>query len=250
MWVANRPDIQCPQALGGSGHPGALTVPGSMTMRAPTSHQNRLRRCIACLHFSEDDVNALRSLLGLLDPYLKQEWEVAAPERAHLVLARVDNADDGIDAFGGTPVIACVRRPRQLDAPAIHRPLRASEILTVLNEYGETAADVAASPSPSPAQAGKGAARAWRLGFWPLEFETLPPAWRQVMAALSARSMTREQLALCTGIEGSEIDRCMQALKACNALMESSSTVPPRDPPPAGWRHFITGIGRKLGFTA
>lgn len=219
-----------------------------MTMRAPVSNQRRLRRRIACVHFSEDDLNALRSLLGLLDPYLKQEWEVCAPGEADLVLARLDQADVTPDTPADKPVIACVRRPRQHASPAVHRPLRASEILTVLNEFDEPAADAAATPSP--AQTGATAVQAWRLGFWPAEFETFPPAWRQVMAALSARSMTLEELIRRTSVKRSEIDRCLQALQASGALKASSASTWPSDPPPARWRHLISGIGRKLGFSA
>ncbi len=218
-------------------------------MRAPISRQNRLRRRIACLHFSEDDANALRSLLGLLDPYLKQEWTVVAPEQAHLVLARMDTTDLKLDVSAGTPVIACVRRPRQHDGPAIHRPLRASEILAVLNEFEVAADDVATMPVPPRSGSDSTTVQAWRLRFWPLDFETYPPAWQQMMAALSARSMSLQELTRCTGIHRSEIDRCMQVLQACDALTESSSTTP-CELPPARWRHLIAGIGRKLGFKA
>lgn len=207
-------------------------------------NQRRQARRVACIRFSADEVNALRSLLGLLDPYLRQDWEITDPDQADLVLARVDDVDDAGGIAGDKPLVGCARRPREHASPSIHRPLRASEILTVLNEFGEPDedGDDAAMPEDTRADA------PWRLTFWPLDYEAYPPAWHQALAALTARTMSTRELVACTGMQRVEADRCLAALRACGALVSTSTAASPRpDAPSEGWRQFISGIGRKLG---
>lgn len=215
-------------------------------MRVPTSHSNRPRCRVACIQFSKDGTNALRSLLGLLDPYLKKNWEICEPDQADLVLLRVNEEQDGHELSPeGKPVIACVRRPRQHASPAIHVPLRASEILAVLNEFDAPGDNDPTLSTSSSSQAT--VAEVWRLGFWPLEFEKYPTAWQKVLAALTSHSMTAEDLAQCTHMRRAEIDQCLQTLRESGALEESTPSASNGPPPATGLRDFIAGIGRKLG---
>ena len=142
-------------------------------MRIP----DQLRR-LAHRHFDRDEVASLRSLLSLLAPYLKAEWQVVDGDDADLVLVRLDAPAQTIErnVRGGPRAIACVRRPREALVPAIHRPLRAYEILTVLNEAGRSV-----QPQPSVLQEGQVAA----LAYWPIEFEDWPSAWSRVLAAIA-----------------------------------------------------------------
>lgn len=217
-------------------------------MRGAASNANRLQRRIACIHFSKDETTALRSLLGLLDPYLKKSWDISGPEQADLVLMSIDESDAGqASSPTGKPVVACMRRPREHALPAIHRPLRASEILKVLNEFDEPAISDASSPARPLPQAA--AVEAWRLDYWPLEFEKFPTSWHKVMAALAARGMTLEELIQCTHLGRAEIVQCMRKLRDIGSLRESSTSAPQIPHTTMGLRNFIAGIGRKLGLT-
>lgn len=214
-------------------------------MAARGSREERLQRRVACVEFGADDINALRSLLGLLDPYLKHAWAVGNAEQADLLLVRLDGAHSPPAWPDGRTTVGVARRPREHPSPTIHRPLRASEILAVLNEAEEAVVADVSPPAAEPAPD----AQAWRLDFWPLDFETCPRPWRRVMAALSARAMTADDLVKCTRIAPDDVDRCLQWLRETDALSNAHRPSPPRTPPAPRWRHLIAGIGRKLGFS-
>lgn len=213
-------------------------------MNALGSNARRQPRRIACIEFEPDEINSLRSLLGLLDPYLKHAWEVGDLAQADVVLVRCDAENTPMALPGGTTVVGCARRPRQLASPAIHRPLRASEILAVLNDGGETASATGTEPGATPAPS----TEAWRLSYWPLDFESFPPPWRRVLAALAARAMTREDLVHCTRLAMDDVSHCLQRLRDAGALTGTRKPSLSPAPPAARWRHLIAGIGRKLGF--
>lgn len=214
-------------------------------MNALSSAARRLRRSIACVDLGPDEINSLRSLLGLLAPYLKHAWEVGPVDRADLVLVKRDSDDAPSPVPEGVTIIGCARRPRQHASPTIHRPLRASEVLAVLNEFEEDADHQAGVPTPPPAPS----AQAWRLAYWPLDFETFPSTWWRVLAALSGQARTRDELVRCTGLARGEISQCLQRLREVSALIEADKPSPPRATQASKWRHIIAGIGRKLGFS-
>jgi hypothetical protein len=193
-------------------------------------------------HFDIDDVASLRSLVGLLRPYLKAHWQVVDGEDADLVLVRVDDPQRTAELLQplGARAVPCVRRPRDMKRPAIHRPLRAYELLSTLNEASANA-DQAAGRAQGEV--------ALSLAYWPLEFDTWPADYTRVLAALAGEPRLPGELALLTGTSEDTVTACLETLQRANALKRSPREAQAGEGArPAGLLDFISRVGRRLGF--
>ncbi|GEM_PF-5851970 len=117
-------------------------------------------------------------------------------------------------------------------------------MLDLLNEVGEeTSAATEAMPPVEPSSAGE----RQRLRHWPLGFESWPAAWIRVLAALSGSALDARELAERCDIAPAEVSRCLNALRALDALdrPEAARPAPAAD---SGWRLIFHLVGRKLGF--
>lgn len=197
----------------------------------------RPSRRLAHMHFAIDEVASLRSLLSLLAPYLKSDWQVVEDGDADVVLMRLD-APRPTTESGNSRRVACVRRPRDAQGPAIHRPLRAAEILALLNEM---------EASENAARAALEIERAVVLAYWPTEFEEWPPAWTRVLASIVRTPRSAAQICAATGVNKIEVGNCLAELQRIDALTFAAGQVATAEPA-TGLRNLIRRVGRKLGF--
>jgi len=200
---------------------------------------------IACHQFSQAEVEALRSLLGLLATYLRHPWEVGVDATAAaIVLVNLDHPEP-------TPVLApgrlvgCAVKPRLKPAGCIHRPLRAAEILALLSE------PVAASAPRGTAESEPvHAARRYRLSAWPLDFTSWSrDAWR-VLGAMTREHLGLDEITARTGVDAAEVRRTLDALCALglvDTVVERHAVRRPHGPLRAGWRSLASRVGQLFG---
>ncbi len=203
---------------------------------------------LCCAGFSEADRASLRCLLGLLTPYLRPPWElVDAPALADLCLVRLDG--EAPLAVSHPRQAGCARHPREFAAGTLHRPLRAPQLLALLSATGEELS------APAPRQGPDGSAHTMpplRLLAWPLNAECGPRLRLHVLAALSAGPATVDALAARVGASVQEVAGFIEPLCRDGLLVADARIAAPVPPPPpvaSGWRAFMAGLGRRLGFS-
>lgn len=201
---------------------------------------------LACHQFLATDVEVLRSLLGLLDPYLRSHWRIVERVGAgvDLVLVNLDHPHP-VPPPQGLPRVDCTARVREHRGRCIHRPLRASEVLAVLNGAGEQAGIGVAVPDGT----------AVRLRAWPPD----PAAWEaealQVMAALTSRIATPAQIAGLTGLGLLRVHGILARLHHAGLVDgEAGAGVAVREPAVAAvrtgrWRALAQRVGQLLGLS-
>ncbi len=204
--------------------------------------------------FTDEEKSSLRSLLGLLRPYLRGEWSLVEHDSAHLCLVRLD-APEPVEAPGGR-WIGCALRPREFAAGTLHRPLRAAQILNALNDAVET--DTARQDVPAPAPVANPAAvpqaamsGRLRLVGWPLDFDRGPSDRIHMLAAMTAGPLHFDELADRTSVARGTLRGWLQELHdaglvACDQL--ATQDVAPA-PASLGWRALIARVGHRLGFS-
>ncbi len=168
---------------------------------------------LGCLSFDSTDLASLRSLLVLLQPYLKSEWVADSGDSGDLLLIDLD-AGQGVPDFpSGIPLIGCARKPRAVKNAApiiIHLPFRAAEVLAVLSEHDGGGAPGAVVSAPFGA-----ANRELKLRGWPLDYQKWPRHCLKMMALLTRRSLTMRQLASRLGIvDLNKLEQCRQRLES------------------------------------
>ena len=169
---------------------------------------------IACPNFSAEEIGALRSILGLLRPYLRHAWVVdAAVEEdvapTDLCLINVDHPGAPALPPGHPRVIGCSSRPRNHARGTLHRPLRPPEILALLSEAGSRLhgerqyTDATASLEWS-----------YRLAAWPRDLDDWPRSWWRVMASISAEALPLPRIAERTELPSRYVELCIERLHA------------------------------------
>lgn len=204
---------------------------------------------IACPNFSQEEADALRRLVGLLKPYLRRGCVVDAQAPADLCFVNLD-ADEGDRPHGrfAHRTVGCAARPRLHPQGTIHRPLRVAEVLAVL---GEAAAAVRRGAQDRAEAAGI----EWdfRLHTWPLEFEQWKRSWWRVLACLRQEPASVARIAARTGLDGAEIQECIDVLLLSGAVDRLAARRPhavPRASASAGrWRALAARVGTLLGFS-
>ncbi|MFB9068243.1 hypothetical protein [Pseudofulvimonas gallinarii] len=205
---------------------------------------------LACHQFLATDVEALRSLLRLLESYLRNRWEVVEriDRDIDLVLVNLDHPapaplPDGLNR------IDCAARPRLRHRACIHRPLRASEILTVLNDA------VSAEARPVCAAVSAPTGR-HRLAAWPLQLDGWHDDALRILATLTSRAATQAEIVAATGVAPARVDVVLSRLRDQGLLELATQRVPPAprivhgNVVPGRWRALATRVGRLLGLPA
>lgn len=201
---------------------------------------------IRCHGFPREDVDALRSLLGLLRDYLRQPCLVVDDEPSDLVFVDLDHAVGEPDATPGARVVGCAVKPRLRARGTIHRPFRAAEVLAVLSELTAGGTDVAAGTA-----AGEGGEWRYRLRLWPLGFEQWPRESWKVMAAIARRHCSVPEIAARTGLAPSEIAARvaqLRKLELLDTLVERRALVRDPETNSPSWRGLAARVGQLLGF--
>ena len=198
---------------------------------------------LACPNFGADEINALRSMFSLLQPHLKQAWEIVQDAPADLLIVNLDSGPPG-GLPPQVPVIGCALKPRQHPRGTLHRPLRASELLALLSEQALPGPAIEAPPPLVAIE------RRYRLLGWPAGFETWPEPWRRVLAATSRVARAPADIAARTGVAEDEVGRCLQRLES-EGLLEvvrlDRPDVPAPVPTPGRWAGLAARVGQLLG---
>lgn len=201
---------------------------------------------IHCTNLCDDEVAALRRLLGLLSNHLRFPCEVIAdPVAADLVLLNVDLPGGDTPGFGPARVIGCALKPTAHPAARIHRPLRAYELLAVLSEVQPVAVP-AGSLAPS-----HGHDRRYSLREWPLDLGAWSRDQIAIMAAISGDTRTAQAIALRTGYALTLVQTCLdELLRQGLADQEASAptSIPVAVAPHRGWQKLARRVGQILGF--
>lgn len=200
---------------------------------------------LACPNFSAAELDALRSLMGLLQPYLNQPWEITDAARAEVVLVNLDHPGD-FSLPNGTTVVGCAQRPRLHPAGTLHRPLRVPEMLALLTDVGARTQHRA----PQHAESGEPAIE-WRYGLrsWPLDFLQWPkPAWR-VLAIITRARHSASEIAERAGLSLSEVEGHLALLQRIDLIDRfGEPRAPARPPAPGNWLGLARRVGQLLGF--
>ena len=201
---------------------------------------------IACHNLSPSEIDALRSLIGLVRPYLKQHWEIAPSREKEADLVIINRDVPGVE---GVPreamVVGCATRPRTFTGRTIHRPFRVPEILAVLSECGE-------QRKPTTADEQVVDAYQYRLIAWPLGFETLPRQWWKLMSSISRCPRTLQQILDCTRLPADEAGRCLDELRKrqlIDRLLDRHARPVEAAAPAARrpWSSFVARLSHVLG---
>jgi hypothetical protein len=204
---------------------------------------------IACPNFSAEEIGALRRLLGLLEQYLTRNWIVVDEHPGNVYFVNVDLAGGAevIDLPAGSRVVYCALRPRLHGKDAIHRPLRASEVLAILTE------ESVSSDRQATGQVVQGDVE-WRfqLRAWPVDLEKWPLIWWKIFASISDTARSVGEIVGCVGTEEEEVNRCIAALVGAELIIKSAKrdtrNVPRNDISRARWKGLATRVGQLLGF--
>jgi hypothetical protein len=198
---------------------------------------------IACRHFSREEVDALRSLLRLIQPYLKRPWVVSEGGDAELCLVNLDAEGGAATAGVGQRVVGCATKPRRFQLGTLHRPLRVPEMLAVLSEIQD------AAPTPDEA-----VAWAYRLHAWPADIEAWPRPWWRVLACVGGAALTLPEIAARTGLPLAEVERCLaRATAQCcveRLALRRSPVAAAVDATARPWAQWAVRLGRLLGLAS
>ena len=174
---------------------------------------------IACPNFSTEEVGALRSILGLLKPYLKQPWEVdvGMPDMQSwpdVCLINVDQPGAPTVPPGSAPrVVGCSSRPRHHPQGTLHRPLRPPEILALLSEAGGRARGGRRHTHVSSSLEWS-----YRLVAWPRDLGDWPKSWWRVMASVSAEPLPLPRIAERTELPSRYVELCLERLRTAGLV--------------------------------
>jgi hypothetical protein len=200
---------------------------------------------IVCPNFSHDEVDALRSLVGLLRPYLKHAWLVEEGDRGEVCFVNLDAATARLPVAHGMRVVGCSLRPRLHAQGTLHRPLRVPEILAVLSDVA-----TAHAAEGTSASATQDITYRYRLRAWPIGFERWQKPWWFVLAAIAHAEHTVEEIAERTGVPMRDVHECLSALVRLDAVdrlaqrLAGANAAPPR----GSWRSLVLRVGQALGF--
>ena len=187
---------------------------------------------IACPNFSAEELGALRSILGLLKPYLKHAWIVDAVVREDtappdICLINVDHPGAPAVPPGHSRVIGCSSRPRNHPRGTLHRPLRPPEILALLSEAGSRVLGERGYTDATPALEWS-----YRLTAWPRDLADWPKSWWRVMASMTAEALPLPRIAERTELPLRYVELCAERLRAAG-LVERTPRVREAAAPPA-----------------
>ena len=173
---------------------------------------------IACPNFSAEELGALRSILGLLKPYLKHAWIVDAvvPEDAappELCLINVDHPGAPAVPPGHQRVIGCSSRPRKHPGSMLHRPLRPPEILALLSETGSRVLGERRYTDATPSLEWS-----YRLAAWPCDLADWPKSWWRVLASIAAEALPLPRIAERTELPSRYVELCIERLRTAGLL--------------------------------
>jgi len=160
------------------------------------------------------EMGLVRTILKLSSS-LRASWAVAEGGACDVLL--LDDAADGVNPAPGTTVIPVLRRGEAAMGISLQRPIRAEELIDLLN--GETARREALAPVASAAVSAGDKALA-RLHRWP-PFALLngKPAYVQLATLLSKHPLSAAKLSVLAARPLAECEAFMRELDARQLLV-------------------------------
>jgi len=219
---------------------------------AAIPHSTALR--IACHGLADEEVAALRRLLGLIQSHLPQPCALAARGEAPDVLMVNLDVDLAPANTGSAAVVGCSLKPRQHPEGTLYRPIRAYQLLSLLTGFIGPSKDMSASTDdPAPSLPEERQVSRHRLRVWPAQAMDWPPKWWLVMSTIRSVPRTTEEIAAQTGVAVDVIGQCIAELEKLGAIECESVQVEAREaaPPPVAdrrWRALTRRVGQILGF--
>ncbi|GLQ94025.1 MarR family transcriptional regulator [Dyella acidisoli] len=175
---------------------------------------------IACPNFGIEEKGALRSILGLLKPYLGHPWVVSDAGPFDVCFVNVDNPDDAATTLDvASRVVRCALRPKQHPKGTIHRPLRPHEVLAVLSDVTKQLKGSESDDRPH-----QGGHWGFRLRGWPLDFAKWPKPWWRVLACIARETHSIAQIAERTGLPAKYVEACIERLLAAQLVERLACT--------------------------
>lgn len=154
----------------------------------------------------DTDVNAVRSLLGLLAAYLREPWRVVLEGEYDLGIVRLTDAETRLAPAppGSPPLIPCMMHPRRHPGTALNHPFRAADLLTTLNEFSDRLGTRRAAMA-SVASGRIGDDAVLELSHWPVDFLQWSPEHRRIAAALARGAQPVASLAPYAGVSKTQV---------------------------------------------
>ena len=220
---------------------------------AAIPHPTALR--IACHGLADEEVAALRRLLGLIQSHLPQPCALAARGEAPDVLMVNLDADLAPANTGSAAVVGCSLRPRLHPEGTLYRPIRAYQLLSLLTGFAGPSKDAtAATADPAPASSEQRPVSRYRLRVWPAQAMDWPPKWWMVMSTIRSIPRTTQEIAVQTGVAVDVIEQCIVELEKLGAIECESVQVETHESAPTPpvvdqrWRALTRRVGQILGF--
>ena len=193
------------------------------------------------------EMGLVRTILKLSSS-LQASWIVAEGGACDVLL--LGDIDEAVNPSPGTTVVNVLRRGEPASGLSLLRPIRAEELIDLLNAEGsrrEALAPVAATATAH----GK---RLARLHRWP-PFALLNgrPAYVQLATLLSKHPLSADRLSALAGRPLAECEAFMRELDAHQLLVwqggapAASSAAAPRPAAPPERRGLLSTLRRKLG---
>lgn len=199
---------------------------------------------IVCLNFTRDEVDALRSLLGLLRSYLKQPWVVATEPPGDLYFLNLDASTGVFPAHDPTMrIVGCALRPRMQRKGTLHRPLRVAEVLAILTDLSGEYSGISVGAERMEWR--------FRLRAWPLELEHWPAESARVLAYISTHARSVAQISSRVEMAPVEVERCIALLTRMDLIdrLAERRVLPAPHVAAPRWRSLATRVGHVLGFS-
>lgn len=199
------------------------------------------RVAICCVDLSSDEVNALRRLLNLLASHLSHPCElVDSWVGADLVIVNMDVPTRLPQASAAT-VVGCSIKPSLHPQAKLHRPIRAYELLAVLNEIRPASLN----------RSDQTKNYRYRLREWPLDLAAWNGNQLKIMSAITREASSVPEVAMRTGVVEAEVAECLEALQR-EGLVETEVVANARVEArhfESRWQKLTARLGQLLGFS-
>lgn len=169
---------------------------------------------------SAAEAGLIKTILKLSSS-LHAAWAVADSGAFDLLL--LGELQDAVQVPSGVPVVHLRRRGEAGAAKALYRPIRAEELIELLNDFGGRVAPDAPPAATIPVATQGGAAR---LNRWP-PYSLLngKPVYVRLSSLLTKQALSAAQLSALSGLPLAECESFMHALDSLDLLVRE-----PQDP--------------------
>lgn len=209
---------------------------------------------IACHGLADEEVAALRRLLGLIQSHLPQPCTLAERGEAPDVLMVNLDTNPAPENTGSAAVVGCSLKPKQHPQGTMYRPIRAYQLLSLLTGFVGASKGAPTPTAAAPAPSEQRPVWRYRLRVWPAQAMDWQPKWWMVMSTIRSIPRTTEEISVQTGVAVDVIEQCIVELEKLGAIERESAHVETHEAAPAPpiadhrWRALTRRVGQILGF--